>query len=107
MKKIIPVLLLALTLSACGERESAGKLRQICEDDVKNAGVKFDCNCQIDIFKESLSAEQMDTLAKFIETERTNKQESLNISKQPGFEDMFKILVNKAPEIEKKCRKAS
>lgn len=105
MKKILPVIILALTLSACGERESASKLRKICEEDVKNAGVSFDCGCQIDIFKESLTDEQLDTLAKFVEVERKNPDEAFNLSKQPGFADLFKVLVNKAPEIEKNCRK--
>ena len=105
MKKILPVILLALTLSACGESQSASKLRKICEDDVKNAGASFDCGCQIDIFKKSLSDDQMDLLVKFIETERTNQDEAFNISKQPAFGDLFKVLVNKAPEIEKNCRK--
>ena len=44
-------------------------------------------------------------LSKFVVTERTNKEESFNISKQPGFEELFKVLVAKAPEIEKNCRK--
>lgn len=105
MKKLFPILVLALTLSACGERESASKLRTICEEDIKKEGVKFDCDCQMDIFDKALSDEQMDLLARFIETERTNKEGAIKISEEPEFKPLFKILVEKAGEIEKTCRK--
>lgn len=105
MKKLLPVLFITLALSACGERESTTKIRQICEEDIKKEGTKFDCDCQMDIFKNSLSDEQMDLLAKFIETERRSPQEAMAISKEPGFDELYKKLVEKAADIEKNCRK--
>ena len=105
MKKILPVLFVALMLSACGKRESVKALQEICEQDVKKEGASFDCGCQIDIFEKNLSEPQFDLLHKFIVTERTNKDAAAEIIKQPEFADLFRILVKTAPEIEEQCRK--
>ena len=105
MKKLFQITIVSLLLTACGESETVSKLKKICEEDVKRSSVQFDCGCQVGIFKDAMTSDQMALLVKFIETEKTNKDEALNISKTQEFGDLFNILVSKAPDIEKNCRK--
>lgn len=105
MKKILILFTLTLLITSCGEKKSIKELKQICEEDVKKESASFDCGCQIDIFKKTLSEEQIDLLHKFIITERTDKNAALAITQEPKFADLFKELVKISPEIEKQCRK--